>query len=567
MCNSHIETQFNQFLMEIESLKEKYFNFIKEKIFLEEKTIKRHILANFMFHIKSENSFALYDEQIFDIYKNIIQSYKLFLCRYEKINFNFNNDIQKNLNGIIAVLNSQISFFEEKDNLGINPIITERKNIIAKYLDNIYIDIEKFLKVTFEKLFQTSNDISNEKINEIFIKYLQENIIISYKENLKSCFNSINDNENRQVISYYNDILEEEKEIFASIIKVQVKALEDLCSSQEEKQIIQDFLFPLREAYQHCKKQFDEHNKNIKCINTNLDININKDTEDIYQVLTNILNVKFEDIKLNDKLENIIIETLENKYLDLLEKANILLKDLNETKQIFEEVCNQFVKIYKFISTKTKQYESTQFNEIINGIFETINIKIENLEENKKQFLNECINIYDKINEIENFDINTILYDKDEVFNVILENDFERFLNFFDKNVLNKYFYEYNNILENTFNNIYNYKKDVILFEITTFEEILNYSVVILRESNEPIIKDIVFEIDNTTKSIQEILINKNIFRINPEPHTIFNAREHEVLLAEKNEEFKKGEIIKVLNCGYKIFDKVVIRANVIAAK
>ena len=53
-----------------------------------------------------------------------------------------------------------------------------------------------------------------------------------------------------------------------------------------------------------------------------------------------------------------------------------------------------------------------------------------------------------------------------------------------------------------------------------------------------------------------------------PNPHDMFDPKEHEVLLAEKNEQFLKGQIIKVVNYGYKKKDKGIIkRATIIAAK
>jgi len=47
----------------------------------------------------------------------------------------------------------------------------------------------------------------------------------------------------------------------------------------------------------------------------------------------------------------------------------------------------------------------------------------------------------------------------------------------------------------------------------------------------------------------------------------MFNGKEHEVLIAETSEGFAKGEIIKVINPGYKRGDFILTRANVIAAK
>jgi len=47
----------------------------------------------------------------------------------------------------------------------------------------------------------------------------------------------------------------------------------------------------------------------------------------------------------------------------------------------------------------------------------------------------------------------------------------------------------------------------------------------------------------------------------------MFNPKEHEVLMAESNADFKKGEIVKVMNSGYRRKDLILLRANVIAAR
>ena len=110
--------------------------------------------------------------------------------------------------------------------------------------------------------------------------------------------------------------------------------------------------------------------------------------------------------------------------------------------------------------------------------------------------------------------------------------------------------------------------KNTILFEISTFQEIIYYSVVRLRESDDEKILDFTKYIDNIEVEIEKCLINNNILPIKPNPHDMFNAKEHEVLLAEKNEDFVKGQIIKVINYGYKKKDEGVIkRATIIAAK
>ena len=68
---------------------------------------------------------------------------------------------------------------------------------------------------------------------------------------------------------------------------------------------------------------------------------------------------------------------------------------------------------------------------------------------------------------------------------------------------------------------------------------------------------------DEIIKKLEEY----EIYIINPKIKEIFNAREHEILMAKEEEGFEKGEIIKVLNKGYKTKEDIILRANVVCSK
>jgi len=111
------------------------------------------------------------------------------------------------------------------------------------------------------------------------------------------------------------------------------------------------------------------------------------------------------------------------------------------------------------------------------------------------------------------------------------------------------------------------YKKEALLYEISTFEEILYYSVSRLRESTLPHVAAAVQILDETIFVLEEHIRTRGITIIRPNPHEPFNGREHEVLTAEEQEGFAKGQIIKTMVSGYKQNDQVIIRANVVAAR
>ena len=113
----------------------------------------------------------------------------------------------------------------------------------------------------------------------------------------------------------------------------------------------------------------------------------------------------------------------------------------------------------------------------------------------------------------------------------------------------------------------FRFKKETLLYEISTYEEILYHSVSRLRESTQPHISAAVTLLDETFIQLKALLTTNGITIIRPAAHEPFNGREHEVLIAEETEGFAKGEIVKVMTSGYKYKDQVILRANVIAAR
>ena len=109
--------------------------------------------------------------------------------------------------------------------------------------------------------------------------------------------------------------------------------------------------------------------------------------------------------------------------------------------------------------------------------------------------------------------------------------------------------------------------KDFALHEVSTFEEIINYSVSRLLESEDPAVLAFAGRVTAAADEIYALLERSGIEIIEPRPHDAFNGKEHEVLLAESSPDFARGEIIKRISLGYKKNGAVLLRANVIAAR
>ena len=118
---------------------------------------------------------------------------------------------------------------------------------------------------------------------------------------------------------------------------------------------------------------------------------------------------------------------------------------------------------------------------------------------------------------------------------------------------------------------ILTFKKEAILFEISTFNELLNYSIEKLKQAKD-IDRDIdilmyIQVVEEANSMINTSLSGYGIRTICPELGTLFNGKEHEVMMMEESPELSKGQIVRVTNMGYTYDGKILTRANVIVAK
>ncbi|MCL1997009.1 MAG: nucleotide exchange factor GrpE [Defluviitaleaceae bacterium] len=236
-------------------------------------------------------------------------------------------------------------------------------------------------------------------------------------------------------------------------------------------------------------------------------------------------------------------------------------------KYLTNVVIDTFISIIEYC----REYEETlidhqEEHQIIKAISETLVIKIENIKDALQSFLEETeemtynpqtLNIQDfALEQWDNIkDINLQLA---EEFFVELQND---------PKIQQKVAKSVNSHMQTLNKKEMAYKKDRLLFEITTFNDLLNYSIARLKESTEMDVLMYIQVVEEANSMINTTLINYGIRPINPPPHTTFNGREHEVIMTQSQEGFKKGEIIKVSNQGYHQSGVVIIRASVVVAR
>lgn len=600
-------------------------------------SIRVKLMIKVLNQISKENRLSKYDEKIFEYFRKLMWYYEQTISLYEQDKDNITNlKIKEIMEGIYTVLSSQLKQFEENQQYEYinssqrnikNPIRIEKDEIIVK-AKNFVLEIvanllgeyirakgEICFKYIISELTNSTNSHNSyiEILQNIYYGIIDndyKNLYKAYCYITKGSIEKINNLQFRKAADFYYESIKQEREILETIMTVQVNALADELKHTEleviEQQQINQILDTLIEAYQHLKreiesleiyfKESENKTKEIKLMNLDefkqyiIDEGAKKYIDDLIPKQFPNDIAKLDNLIINSKSN---FETKFNEYIKQIIDYKIVCINKNynisdeindfaiQKSNMIDEFINCFKIIKDYCDLNLENLNQTQYNEILNGIYETLQIKLESLEESKQLFLNSINSIKDNLkfglsdklkNNIvkENLDYwfkECPLTEQSFIFTIeSLYNNIE------NSEILLKYvsgLKRQKQSQQDSLNKKYiQFLKEHLLFELTTYEEILNYSVSKIREETElDVVKGFIKTIDDINLEIENLLIKYSIFTIKPKPYDIFNGKEHEVLMAEKHDNFEKGQIVKLMNTGYKYNNSVIIRANVIAAK
>lgn len=540
-------------------------------------------------------------------YGYLIKTYRDIIHIYEKVGTNIEDGhISSIMQGMSDVLASRCDDYKEENCIAENAINLNASEIFKSYIASS-MDIIKpvfpgIIKSIYASLDRSIWDINNENIEMSFeeigkriLLEFSEPVYKIYCEGIEKSLSEIDKNLYSDDLDNKLSLIKQEYAILSSIIKIQIPELE---ASKGNIEAIENMLSLAKEAYQHL-------GKSIEYMENKYSSRLDKRDEEICLPSFEDFNVIIADSVHSDyqfdkqvHLENIkmIKEELETdindgilRYIRIIEKENQgeCLEELkeefvDENKSIADFMILSFNSLAPYFSENKESLLSCEEINIIEGINETVSIKTEGIKEGFDYYLENINNIDASENAVLNDDfikeIRGLVLD-------YLKNNHKGYMeqNYQEITALNRFFsettkensrealYKYNKLLEEKKDKLISlstgFKRDTLLFEMSTFEEILNYSVEKLMESSDRN----VLQYGNYVKKIYSDILNKfvkfNIRQINPSLGDLFNAKEHEVLMAKKEEGFAKGSIIKVLNRGYSQNGQVLLRANIIAAK
>jgi molecular chaperone GrpE (heat shock protein) len=528
-------------------------------------------------------------ELAFDYYQALMGRYRTILLHYEAHTIPFTPAVGEILEGIRSVLLSQVRVCEEflKTYPGDNPAAAEKKALVAPraraFAKKLAAQAGAFRRAWLEGEPPAGFDPDRLAASLRDALRAQDFFYPLYAEQARQCAAALNDAEARPAAYFLFDQLAKERDSLRQMIKIQARALEDAlaASGESEKALVNMLLVDLRETHQYLGRHAEEIEARFQQKPTAL-----AEAKPEYLAYAEGLMAPEKFTAPKGEAYRQALAALEAcaqaagqaalaQAREADRKASAKLQyELRRLETAQLSIAQELTQIFAGIEPAAPPPGDPAEAEIVAGIWETVKIKLECLQESQGNFSETCGGVVEACRQaweartrqqadcpalarrLAEEALNGRPADPDallaaEQAKLGLE-PFGKLAELYGQKMKQQ---------------ILAFYKNDLLYEIGTFEELLNYSVSRLRLSPDPAAQAYAARVDAAAQEIETVLKKNNIALIRPGPHEGFNGKEHEVLMAETREGFAKGEIIKTMNSGYRLADTVLVRANVIAAK
>jgi len=549
------------------------------------------------------------DERAYEVYSRLIERYAVILGLVRPDTPCTDDRAQGIFDGIAAVISSRFKFAEENGGFaGSNPVTAEKNRLVACVLQGFYREYKLVPKDALNARAHIQSALYAANAGDIepgaraaFAQLVQHARALSrptytvYCGKCRELVAALNDLNLRKSASYYFRMIETERDILEPIVKIQLGALTSeaeeqpaLCAIRECYQVFTQEADKVLEAFRSALNQddcpgrppfesYDSYHADIFAKLAEPDLFPAAALEQIKAELPALHSA------YRQSLSAVLLEIIDTK----VSKARLdhtlyeLRKSVTQSTIMAGEIAEVFRKTHEYAANRKDELDGQPGAEIIAGINETTAIKIMNIQDSKGEFYEEAMrklvnymadgrellsSVFDALRaEVEAALLPVLPSVKPENILQTVEAAFEQaYEQSFTQRVGKTSAVWQSEIHKH----ILTFKREVLLYEMGTFDEIMNFSVSKLttEPANTPS-QEYAAALHNAHAELLEILGRNGISRIQPQPHDSFDGKEHDVLMAERTEGFAKGEIVKTFSSGYREGDTVLVRASVIAAK
>lgn len=525
--------------------------------------ISSRILLQIKLYVDNANQFKLAERsyekrlQFKDRYKEYIE------IGYNKVEMT-SEDIEI-IKGIMLLINQQlVNFPESADNL----LEYERMLLVSTGLLRIkeaFNAIDDRLVAQFKLPTELNIDFSKYikgYINNIFLEE-QPRIM----ELIDKVIEDLNDPTQRKEVKLFLQFLESQQEVLKNFIYFNFEIEVAGVSHQLQQEKNQIYIYPLRQLFQEIHTTIGDikhsmHKKSnvaplsLKNVESIIDSNIMKSRR--LKELVELL----EDDKANtiDRVLTHVNDELRKISANELKALKKLSANCELHSYMIVELYSKYVALIEAINLENVKDEHTL--QMLEAITTTLKLKFQSLKQKDTDFHIKKLDFY---LECEN-DFLIFRQQFDERINSIVQA-----LLLGDKVSLDQLHYKYNKLIEDNiqknFQQNANYFSKEVLFEMRTFEDLYNQSIERLKDSTVPEVLNFVELVTQLYQKSYDSLAHIEIKHFIPEVGETFNGKLHEVIMVEESEDFKKGDIIRVQNCGFNKGEQILLRASVIVSK
>ena len=513
------------------------------------------------------NSFASFDERLYDEYAALMNDYRAAV----------DSELLAGDDPMLSRLLEPVSGFDS-EKFEVNPVGLERKAIALRHIRAFEHGV-----MEISENFIAHHDFGRRLLSggsvDVWPDFCFDEINALYAGTVQAMISEINNTEQRKCVVYYVNLLTQEEENLNSVIGQMVARPDPR---------LDPLISELEYSYSGLKKMLDFISSEIAALT---DITVMLEPEQELQAeLAGILALRdlsglteglgkareefYSAVKKDfDKLVAALVKKLDKSNL-----SEAWSKAVSQLLRFGGELECAFLKIAEYALPENIDGSA---REIVKGVVDTMKIKAESINESCSEFtvdMDMLIQENSKPVELSADGARLANHAGEAVFNALLDNPGgQKEMISAAKAALASAVTNETPAIAEKIGRIHiqrsdtvskkmsNFTKDSLLYECSTFEEIEYYSVNRLCEISEAL--DFITLFGCVSTEISEIITRNGIEFIRPQPHDFFSGKEHEILAAEKNDEFKTGEIIKRVNNGYRRDEVVILRANVIAAK
>lgn len=558
--SKYIEKIVLEYILKVRQLEEEMAGVLTDRV----EDLVTRVLLRMNQNLKNQKQVKKYD-LLYDLAEEMKRSYRSYLQALDQGKEVISDPMVKEIfDGMGEMATSALANMPSKSD---NPITYERMVLINGGI--LRVKQHYFQAMEDEKW---SGSLGNDVSPKCLMAYIEDQLFAFFERNMTGVVALLDES-----LVLLADFSEGKK--YQTFVEDQVKRLSSLAVKQkevimehlitdEEKVYVTDLLTSLTALCERSEKALET----IEADQGNLVSGHHLMSMDQLQEL-----MKSQGFRQAKSLEELLSHGRQIKERSIGELKEIMAKEVHSRthevgtwmtdeaagfQQLSGQMVNLFFETVVELETTPESFETDQGKAIIKGIKETMALKLESFREKDTAYQLGKKDIFIELEQRLLDQSERFMEGAEALLMAAVAGD-EAYL----PRMVQRLSDQVDEVKKRHFNYNIDYLRHELLFELKTYEELIEHSLRKLIELEPDKSKEMTEIMLATLAQSRVILSNHDIELIMPQPHDKFVGKYHEVMLAEEEEGFLKGEVVKTIHIGYQLKKHVILRASVLAAR